>query len=135
MRGIDMHCLHILSVSKITYPLGSLGNNKETQQAPEPSSSDYIIVTCWHGGVRLIWDTQYITYIVCGSEINLMYFLKNLHILIFDKIMFILWPQANFTRYKIQDVYLGISSYPGWVVYRKMPEQVLLKSIKVCKYK
>ena len=39
------------------------------------------------------------------------------------------------TRYKIQDVYLGISSYPEWVVYRKMPEQVLLKSIKVCKYK
>ena len=37
---------YILSVSKITYPLGSLGNNKETQQAPEPSSSDYIIVTC-----------------------------------------------------------------------------------------
>ena len=48
----------LLSVSKITYPLGSLGNNKETQQAPEPSSSDYIIVTCWQGGVRLIWDTQ-----------------------------------------------------------------------------
>ena len=41
----------------------------------------------------------------------------------------------QYTRYKIQDVYLGISSYPGWVVYRKMPEQVLLKSIKVCKYK
>ena len=39
------------------------------------------------------------------------------------------------TRYKIQDVYLGISSYPEWVVYRKMPEQMLLKSIKVCKYK
>ena len=36
----------LLSVSKIMYPLGSLGNNKETQQAPEPSSSDYIIVTC-----------------------------------------------------------------------------------------
>ena len=34
------------------------------------------------------------------------------------------------TIYKIQDVYLGISSYPEWVVYRKMPEQVLLKSIK-----
>ena len=42
------------------YPLGSLGNNKETQQVPEPSSSDYIIVTCWQGGVRLIWDTQYV---------------------------------------------------------------------------
>ena len=35
----------ILSVSKIMYPFGSLGNNKETQQAPEPSNSDYIIVT------------------------------------------------------------------------------------------
>ena len=41
----------------------------------------------------------------------------------------------GYTRYKIQDVYLGISSYPEWVVYRKMPEQVLLKSIKICKYK
>ena len=36
----------LLSVSKITYPLDSLGNNKETQQAPEPSSIDYIIITC-----------------------------------------------------------------------------------------
>ena len=44
-------------------------------------------------------------------------------------------PFCQDTRYKIQDVYLGISSYPGWVVHRKMPEQVLLKSIKVCKYK
>ena len=41
----------------------------------------------------------------------------------------------KYTRYKIQDVYLGISSYPEWVVYRKMPEQMLLKSKKVCKYK
>ena len=46
-NGLDLFPTpYILSVSKITYPLGSLGNNKETQQAPEPSSSDYIIVTC-----------------------------------------------------------------------------------------
>ena len=38
--------VYMLRVSKITYPVGSLGNNKETQQAPEPSSTDYIIVTC-----------------------------------------------------------------------------------------
>ena len=44
--GITDKNLYILSVSKITYPLGSLGNNKETQQAPEPSSSDYIIMMC-----------------------------------------------------------------------------------------
>ena len=50
----------ILSVSKITYLLGSLGNYKETQKAPEPSSSDYIIVTCWQGGSTFIWDTQYL---------------------------------------------------------------------------
>ena len=45
--GIDQFIyIYILSVSKIMYPLGSLGNKKERQQAPEPSSSDYIIMMC-----------------------------------------------------------------------------------------
>ena len=64
---------------------------------------------------------------------NLRLFLNSNHMTINMDKMHIL----ECTRYKIQDtsVYLGISRYPEWVVYRKMPEQVLLKSIKVCMYK
>ena len=51
-----------------------------------------------------------------------------------------IWGPLGSHEYKIQDtrkqdIYLDISSYPEWVVYRKMPEQMLLKNIKVCKYK